>query len=109
MESALQLWRPQQVSPVTSAVTRQTHKVLTGFSGPTDTKTDEWSSWSSCSVSCGEGWQSRTRLCATSSFSSECTGPLRENRECNNTVVCPGECHTANHLAGTHMEHHLLS
>ncbi|KAF6720631.1 Brain-specific angiogenesis inhibitor 1 [Oryzias melastigma] len=56
---------------------------------PTDTKTDEWSSWSSCSVSCGEGWQSRTRLCATSSFSSECTGPLRENRECNNTVVCP--------------------
>ncbi|RVE67167.1 hypothetical protein OJAV_G00114990 [Oryzias javanicus] len=55
---------------------------------PADAKTDEWSSWS-CSVSCGEGWQSRTRLCATSSFSSECTGPLRENRECNNTVVCP--------------------
>uniref|UniRef100_A0A665WSW0 Adhesion G protein-coupled receptor B1b n=1 Tax=Echeneis naucrates TaxID=173247 RepID=A0A665WSW0_ECHNA len=55
----------------------------------TDTKTDEWSSWSSCSVTCGEGWQSRTRVCATSSFTTQCTGPLRENRPCNNTVVCP--------------------
>uniref|UniRef100_A0A3B4XLT3 Adhesion G protein-coupled receptor B1 n=1 Tax=Seriola lalandi dorsalis TaxID=1841481 RepID=A0A3B4XLT3_SERLL len=54
-----------------------------------DTKTDEWSSWSSCSVTCGEGWQSRTRVCATSSFTTQCTGPLRENRPCNNTVVCP--------------------
>uniref|UniRef100_A0A8C7XLQ4 Adhesion G protein-coupled receptor B1b n=1 Tax=Oryzias sinensis TaxID=183150 RepID=A0A8C7XLQ4_9TELE len=56
---------------------------------PADAKTEEWSSWSACSVSCGEGWQSRARLCATSSFTSECTGSLREIRECNNTVVCP--------------------
>ncbi|KAG7225484.1 hypothetical protein INR49_027479 [Caranx melampygus] len=49
----------------------------------TDAKTDEWSSWSSCSVTCGEGLQSRTRICTT------CTGSLRENRPCNNTVVCP--------------------
>lgn len=56
-----------------------------------DAKNDEWSSWSACSVTCGEGWQSRTRLCATSSFTTQCTGPLRENRPCNNTVVCPGE------------------
>lgn len=58
---------------------------------PPDAKMDEWSSWSSCSVSCGEGWQSRSRLCATTSFTSQCTGPLRENRPCNNTAVCPGE------------------
>uniref|UniRef100_A0A8C6MJ94 Adhesion G protein-coupled receptor B1b n=1 Tax=Nothobranchius furzeri TaxID=105023 RepID=A0A8C6MJ94_NOTFU len=51
--------------------------------------TDEWAAWSACSVTCGEGWQSRTRLCATSSFSTQCTGPLRENRPCNNTAVCP--------------------
>uniref|UniRef100_A0A8C6NYF9 Adhesion G protein-coupled receptor B1b n=1 Tax=Nothobranchius furzeri TaxID=105023 RepID=A0A8C6NYF9_NOTFU len=55
----------------------------------TDAKTDEWAAWSACSVTCGEGWQSRTRLCATSSFSTQCTGPLRENRPCNNTAVCP--------------------
>ncbi|XP_030268355.1 LOW QUALITY PROTEIN: adhesion G protein-coupled receptor B1-like [Sparus aurata] len=54
-----------------------------------DAKSDEWSSWSSCSITCGEGWQSRTRVCATSSFTTQCTGPLRENRPCNNTVVCP--------------------
>ncbi|XP_057684686.1 adhesion G protein-coupled receptor B1-like isoform X3 [Corythoichthys intestinalis] len=54
-----------------------------------NTKTDEWSPWSACSVTCGEGWQSRTRVCATSSFSTQCTGPLRENRPCNNTAVCP--------------------
>uniref|UniRef100_A0A3B5R181 Adhesion G protein-coupled receptor B1 n=1 Tax=Xiphophorus maculatus TaxID=8083 RepID=A0A3B5R181_XIPMA len=55
----------------------------------TDAKTDEWATWSPCSVTCGEGWQSRSRLCATSSFTTQCTGALRENRPCNNSVVCP--------------------
>ncbi|KAM3858661.1 adhesion G protein-coupled receptor B1-like [Diretmus argenteus] len=54
-----------------------------------DAPTDEWSLWSVCSVTCGEGWQSRTRFCVTSSYSTQCTGPLRENRPCNNTAVCP--------------------
>uniref|UniRef100_A0A3Q3WPM2 Uncharacterized protein n=1 Tax=Mola mola TaxID=94237 RepID=A0A3Q3WPM2_MOLML len=54
----------------------------------TDAKADEWSAWSSCSATCGEGWQGRTRLCATASFTTQCTGPLRENRPCNNTAVC---------------------
>ncbi|KAF3834030.1 hypothetical protein F7725_025234 [Dissostichus mawsoni] len=58
----------------------------------TDSKTDEWSPWSTCSITCGEGWQSRTRVCATTPFTTQCTGPLRENRPCNNTAVCPGEC-----------------
>ncbi|KAK5883478.1 hypothetical protein CesoFtcFv8_000271 [Champsocephalus esox] len=55
----------------------------------TDSKTDEWSPWSTCSITCGEGWQSRTRVCATTPFTTQCTGPLRENRPCNNTAVCP--------------------
>uniref|UniRef100_A0A672LZB5 Adhesion G protein-coupled receptor B1 n=1 Tax=Sinocyclocheilus grahami TaxID=75366 RepID=A0A672LZB5_SINGR len=52
-------------------------------------KGDTWSSWSVCSVSCGEGLQSRSRSCMTSTYSTQCTGPLRENRPCNNTVACP--------------------
>ncbi|XP_051948610.1 adhesion G protein-coupled receptor B1-like [Xyrauchen texanus] len=50
---------------------------------------DEWSSWSVCSVSCSEGWQTRSRSCMASPHSTQCTGPLRENRPCNNTAVCP--------------------
>ncbi|XP_016317633.1 brain-specific angiogenesis inhibitor 1-like [Sinocyclocheilus anshuiensis] len=50
---------------------------------------DTWSSWSVCSVSCGEGLQSRSRSCMTSTYSTQCTGPLRENRPCNNTAACP--------------------
>ncbi|KAG1929599.1 brain-specific angiogenesis inhibitor [Pimephales promelas] len=54
-----------------------------------ETQQDTWSSWSVCSVSCGEGWQTRARSCMMSGHSSQCTGPLRENRPCNNTAVCP--------------------
>uniref|UniRef100_A0AAV2KAH4 Brain-specific angiogenesis inhibitor 1 n=1 Tax=Knipowitschia caucasica TaxID=637954 RepID=A0AAV2KAH4_KNICA len=56
---------------------------------PIDYQTDAWSSWSSCSQTCGEGWQSRSRVCATSSFSTQCVGPLKETRPCNNSAVCP--------------------
>lgn len=51
----------------------------------------EWSAWSVCSTTCGEGWQSRTRLCVSVPYSTQCSGPLREQRPCNNTVVCPGK------------------
>uniref|UniRef100_A0AAY4D672 Brain-specific angiogenesis inhibitor 1 n=1 Tax=Denticeps clupeoides TaxID=299321 RepID=A0AAY4D672_9TELE len=54
-----------------------------------DTVQDEWSPWSACSITCGEGWQTRTRFCTSSTYSTQCTGPLRENRPCNNTAVCP--------------------
>ncbi|XP_041843737.1 adhesion G protein-coupled receptor B1 isoform X7 [Melanotaenia boesemani] len=50
---------------------------------------DEWSPWSVCSATCGEGWQSRTRFCVSSSYSTQCSGPLREQRPCNNSAVCP--------------------
>ncbi|KAA8591962.1 hypothetical protein FQN60_017336 [Etheostoma spectabile] len=52
---------------------------------------DEWSAWTVCSATCGEGWQSRTRLCVSSSYSTQCSGPLREQRPCNNSAVCPGK------------------
>uniref|UniRef100_A0A7N6A631 Adhesion G protein-coupled receptor B1a n=1 Tax=Anabas testudineus TaxID=64144 RepID=A0A7N6A631_ANATE len=50
---------------------------------------EEWSAWSVCSLTCGEGWQSRTRFCVSSSYSTQCSGPLREQRPCNNSAVCP--------------------
>uniref|UniRef100_A0AAX7VPI9 Adhesion G protein-coupled receptor B1a n=1 Tax=Astatotilapia calliptera TaxID=8154 RepID=A0AAX7VPI9_ASTCA len=53
------------------------------------TSGEEWSSWSVCSATCGEGWQSRTRFCVSSSYSTQCSGPLREQRPCNNSAVCP--------------------
>uniref|UniRef100_A0AAY4AGZ1 Adhesion G protein-coupled receptor B1 n=1 Tax=Denticeps clupeoides TaxID=299321 RepID=A0AAY4AGZ1_9TELE len=55
----------------------------------TDQAPLEWSPWSVCSATCGEGWQSRTRFCVSSSYSTQCSGPLREQRPCNNSAVCP--------------------
>uniref|UniRef100_A0A669CEF6 Adhesion G protein-coupled receptor B3 n=1 Tax=Oreochromis niloticus TaxID=8128 RepID=A0A669CEF6_ORENI len=48
----------------------------------------EWSQWSSCSVTCGQGSQVRTRTCV-SPYGTHCSGPLRESRVCNNTAPCP--------------------
>lgn len=65
--------------------------ILTFCSTPTgDPAAEEWSPWSVCSTTCGEGWQTRTRFCVSSSYSTQCSGPLREQRQCNNSAVCPG-------------------
>lgn len=45
-----------------------------------------WSQWSMCSVSCGGGQQSRSRLCS----SPPCSGLSRQSKTCN-TQVCLGE------------------
>ncbi|XP_031733271.1 adhesion G protein-coupled receptor B3 isoform X7 [Anarrhichthys ocellatus] len=55
----------------------------TGESGP-----EEWSQWSSCSVTCSQGSQVRTRTCV-SPYGTHCSGPLRESRVCNSTAPCP--------------------
>ncbi|TEA37869.1 hypothetical protein DBR06_SOUSAS1410103 [Sousa chinensis] len=62
-----------------------------GFPAPQtgDPAAEEWSPWSVCSSTCGEGWQTRTRFCVSSSYSTQCSGPLREQRLCNNSAVCP--------------------
>ncbi|KAF3691504.1 Adhesion G protein-coupled receptor B1 [Channa argus] len=59
------------------------------FEGVDSTSGEEWSAWSDCSTTCGEGWQSRTRFCVSSSYSTQCSGALREQRPCNNSAVCP--------------------
>lgn len=45
-----------------------------------------WSKWSKCSVSCGGGQQSRSRLCS----SPPCSGLIRQSKICN-TQVCLGK------------------
>ncbi|XP_078248150.1 adhesion G protein-coupled receptor B1 isoform X4 [Pogona vitticeps] len=62
-----------------------------GFPAPQigDPAAEEWSPWSMCSTTCGEGWQTRTRFCVSYSYSTQCSGPLREQRQCNNSAVCP--------------------
>ncbi|XP_069478608.1 adhesion G protein-coupled receptor B2 isoform X5 [Ambystoma mexicanum] len=56
-----------------------------------DPAAEEWSQWSVCSLTCGQGWQIRTRSCVSSPYGTLCSGPLRETRTCNNTAACPVE------------------
>uniref|UniRef100_A0A665WRK1 Adhesion G protein-coupled receptor B2 n=1 Tax=Echeneis naucrates TaxID=173247 RepID=A0A665WRK1_ECHNA len=54
-----------------------------------DPAAEEWSQWSMCSLTCGQGWQVRTRSCVSSPYGTLCSGALRETRMCNNTASCP--------------------
>uniref|UniRef100_A0A4W5QWY8 Adhesion G protein-coupled receptor B2 n=1 Tax=Hucho hucho TaxID=62062 RepID=A0A4W5QWY8_9TELE len=56
---------------------------------PGDPAAEEWSQWSVCSLTCGQGWQVRTRSCVSSPYGTLCSGALRETRMCNNTATCP--------------------
>ncbi|XP_029694965.1 adhesion G protein-coupled receptor B1 isoform X8 [Takifugu rubripes] len=85
------LSRSQSLRSVDSRKRDDVDKPRSGQQSPqTDsTSGEEWSAWSVCSATCGEGWQSRTRFCVSSSYSTQCSGPLREQRPCNNSAVCP--------------------
>uniref|UniRef100_A0A3B3CKA1 Adhesion G protein-coupled receptor B2 n=1 Tax=Oryzias melastigma TaxID=30732 RepID=A0A3B3CKA1_ORYME len=56
-----------------------------------DPAAEEWSQWSVCSLTCGQGWQVRTRSCVSSPYGTLCSGALRETRMCNNTVSLEGQ------------------
>uniref|UniRef100_A0A8C6KN42 Adhesion G protein-coupled receptor B3 n=1 Tax=Nothobranchius furzeri TaxID=105023 RepID=A0A8C6KN42_NOTFU len=66
----------------------QAGQILSPFSHTGESGAEEWSQWSSCSVTCGQGSQVRTRTCV-SPYGTHCSGPLRESRVCNNTAPCP--------------------
>ncbi|KAM4567594.1 adhesion G protein-coupled receptor B1 isoform 6-T6 [Fundulus diaphanus] len=86
------LSRSQSLRSVDSRKRDDTDKPRSGQQSPQtvdSTSGEEWSAWSVCSATCGEGWQSRTRFCVSSSYSTQCSGPLREQRTCNNSAVCP--------------------
>ena len=46
-----------------------------------------WSFWSDCSVTCGEGIQTRTRTCTNpppqGPYGDDCDGELKQTRPCN--------------------------
>uniref|UniRef100_A0A4W3GFJ9 Adhesion G protein-coupled receptor B1 n=1 Tax=Callorhinchus milii TaxID=7868 RepID=A0A4W3GFJ9_CALMI len=54
-----------------------------------DPAAEEWSPWTVCSSTCGQGTQTRMRSCVSSPYGTSCSGPLREMRLCNNSAVCP--------------------
>lgn len=54
---------------------------------------NEWSSWSTCSASCSQGRQQRTRECNGPSYGgAECQGHWVETRDCF-LQQCPGQGH----------------
>ncbi|XP_029938115.1 adhesion G protein-coupled receptor B2 isoform X3 [Salarias fasciatus] len=69
-----------------------------------DPAAEEWSQWSVCSLTCGQGWQVRTRSCVSSPYGTLCSGALRETRMCNNTSSCPGETGITGSVEGQWLE-----
>ncbi|ESO92404.1 hypothetical protein LOTGIDRAFT_120970, partial [Lottia gigantea] len=52
-----------------------------------------WSDWGTCSLTCGNGTQVRTRTCDGPHFGGkECDPPGSESQACN-THPCPGTRH----------------
>jgi hypothetical protein len=47
----------------------------------------EWSEYSSCTTSCGNGVKIRTREC----FGDVCMGPATQTKPCNNLSACPSK------------------
>ena len=54
---------------------------------------EPWGEWSECSKTCHRGKQARLRTCSIPDGADfmECTGFLREVRDCNVNVSCTGD------------------
>eukprot|EP00931_Biecheleriopsis_adriatica_P047950 TRINITY_DN27682_c0_g2_i1.p1 TRINITY_DN27682_c0_g2~~TRINITY_DN27682_c0_g2_i1.p1 ORF type:complete len:1370 (-),score=205.40 TRINITY_DN27682_c0_g2_i1:43-4152(-) len=61
---------------------------------PIHCKWGDWSAWGSCSSSCGNSTQSRTRSkdIEATFAGRECEGPPKEIRDCDGVPVCPVDC-----------------
>lgn len=73
-----------------SLAPQSSHWLSRSLSPAGDPAAEEWSQWSVCSLTCGQGSQVRTRSCVSSPYGTLCSGLLRETRTCNNTATCPG-------------------
>lgn len=58
---------------------------------PVDGVFTAWGNWSACSLTCGNGTQSRNRSCEGPYFGGKnCTGDWGQTKDCN-TFPCPGK------------------
>ncbi|XP_045160489.2 SCO-spondin-like [Mercenaria mercenaria] len=71
--------------------TEESQQCNTGSCPPVDGGFTEWSSWTECSVTCGDGEQTRTRACTNpepQNGGNDCIGDTQESQSCNLTN-CP--------------------
>ncbi|XP_078617535.1 uncharacterized protein LOC144885488 [Branchiostoma floridae x Branchiostoma japonicum] len=64
----------------------------TGVPCPVDGEWSDWSPWSGCSVTCGNGTQTRDRSCtnpAPAHGGADCVGPDEEVQDCDTGLPCP--------------------
>ena len=60
----------------------------------------EWGAWSECTLTCGSGSTTRTRICVEPLHGGEtCDGDNTEQDTCN-TFECPGKCTHAAQING---------
>ncbi|KAF7455684.1 putative thrombospondin type 1 domain-containing protein [Cryptosporidium felis] len=81
-----------QASPKTCGPLRESLRCLRVSGGCTiDCQVGEWGPWSSCSASCGEGFQNRSRELLVPSLGRRCELATEELRECF-LGACPSSC-----------------
>ncbi|XP_035668229.1 coadhesin-like isoform X2 [Branchiostoma floridae] len=71
---------------------QETRECNTGVSCPVDGGWSDWGPWSTCSVTCGVGEQTRDRTCtnpAPANGGADCDGLTQETQACNTGVLCP--------------------
>ncbi|XP_019627144.1 PREDICTED: properdin-like [Branchiostoma belcheri] len=71
---------------------QETQACDTGMSCPVDGGWSDWGPWSTCSVTCGVGTETRDRTCtnpAPENGGADCDGPAQETQECDTGVSCP--------------------
>ncbi|XP_078695717.1 chitotriosidase-1-like [Branchiostoma floridae x Branchiostoma belcheri] len=72
----------------------QAHPPTEGPLSPVDGQWGTWSSWGSCSATCGAGTHTRRRTCtdpAPENGGVSCSGNELETQACQTGVTCPGD------------------